>query len=267
MLRSLSSAVSCAVFAALISSSAFAQAPAPVAAGSARPSFEVATIKLTDPNFGGILVGFPSGRFSARGFTLKDLIGFAYDVDNRQIVEGPKWADTERYDVLGKPEKEGTPNPDLAKLMLQSLLAERYQLRFHHDTREMPVYVMTIAKNGIKMKARTDGDGGEKATMLIRGAKIPGRDTTVQFLATGLQKLVLDRPILDKTGLTGKYDFDLTWRPDPSQFRGNGDRVPSDPNDPDLFTALQQQLGLRLTAQKAPADVIVIDAAEKPSEN
>jgi hypothetical protein len=161
--RSLSSAVVCAVLAGLISSSLFAHAPAPAAAGSQRPSFEVATIKLTDPNFGGILVGFPSGRFSARGFT--------------------------------------------------------------------------------------------------------GRDTTVQFLATGLQKLVLDRPILDKTGLTGKYYFDLAWRPDPSQFRGNGDKVPSDPNNPDLFAALQEQLGLKLTAQKAPADVIVIDAAEKPTEN
>jgi uncharacterized protein (TIGR03435 family) len=89
----------------------------------------------------------------------------------------------------------------------------------------------------------------------------------VQFLASALQKLVLDRPVLDKTGVTGSFDFDLSWRPDPSQFRGNGDRVPSDLNDPDLFTALQQQLGLKLTAEKGPADVIVIDSAEKPFEN
>jgi uncharacterized protein (TIGR03435 family) len=86
-------------------------------------------------------------------------------------------------------------------------------------------------------------------------------------LAAGLQKIILDRPVLDKTGLTAHYDFDLKWRPDPSQFRGNGDKLQSDPNDPDLFTALQEQLGLKLAAEQAPVDVIVIDSAEKPSEN
>lgn len=233
--------------------------------GQTRPSFEVATIKLTDPAFGGILAGFPPGRFEARGFTLEDLVGMAYQVDNRQIADGPKWAETERYDIVGTTMKQSTP--DQINVMMQSLLADRFQLKVHHDTKELPVYVLTVAKGGPKMKVRTEGDGGAKESMLIRGALIPGRDTTTQFLAAGLQKIILDRPVLNKTGLTAHYDFDLKWRPDPSQFRGNGDKLSSDPNDPDLFTALQEQLGLKLTAERAPVDVVVIDSAEKPSEN
>ena len=209
----------------------------------------------------------PGGIFSTKGFTLNDLIGFAYDVDNRQIVDGPKWSDSDRYDVLGKMEATSSPSPDNAKRMLQTLLAERFQLKIHREPRDMPVYVMTVAKNGVKMKPSTQGDDGAGGSMPIQGAKIPGRDTTVQFLATGLQKLVLDRPVLDETGLTGGFDFILSWRPDPSQFHGMGDKVKSDPNDPDLFTAMQEQLGLKLTAQKGVAPVIVVDHADKPSDN
>ena len=231
------------------------------------PSFEVATIKRTDPTFPGTVVGgFRVGRFSAQGFTLKDLIGYAYDVDNRQIVGGPKWSDSEKYDIVGKPEKTGPLSPDVGKLMLQTLLSERFQLKIHRDVREMPVYVMTVAVGGLKMKLRSEGDGGAPGGMPIEGAKIAGRNTTIQFLAYGLQQL-LDRPVLDSTGVPGRFDFDLSWRPDPTQFRGRGDQVPGSPDDPDLFTALKQQLGIRLEPQKAPAPVIIVDSAEKPSDN
>jgi uncharacterized protein (TIGR03435 family) len=231
------------------------------------PSFEVATIKLTDPSFpGAVIGGFRFGRFSAQGFTLKDLIAYAYDVDNRQVAGGPKWSDSERYDIPGKPEKSGALSPEAGKLMLQTLLTERFQLKIHRDSREMPVYVMTVARGGLKMKPRTEGDGGAPGGMPIQGAKIPGRNTTIQFLAYGLQQL-LDRPVLNETGVTGGFDFDLSWRPDPSQFRGQGDKVPANPDDPDLLTALQQQLGLRLEAKKALAPVVVLDSAEKPSDN
>jgi uncharacterized protein (TIGR03435 family) len=265
MLRSTSV---CACLGLLIAASGFGQVPAPPERPYAAPlSFEVATIKQTDPSFPGTVVGgFRFGRFSAQGFTLKDLIAYAYDVDNRQIVGGPKWSDSERYDILGKPEKSGALDPDAGKLMLQTLLAERFQLKIHRDTRELPVYVMTVAKSGPKMKRRADGDANAPGGMPIQGAKIPGRNTTIQFLAYGLQQL-LDRPVLDKTDLTGRFDFDLSWRPDPTQFSGQGDKVPSNPDDPDLFTALQQQLGLRLEAQKALAPVVVLDSAEKPSDN
>jgi uncharacterized protein (TIGR03435 family) len=150
--------------------------------------------------------------------------------------------------------------------MLQTLLSERFQLKIHRDVREMPVYVMTVAAGGLKMKLRSERDGGAPGGMPIEGARIPGRNTTIQFLAYGLQQL-LDRPVLDSTGVLGRFDFDLSWRPDPTQFRGRGDQVPSSPDDPDLFTALKQQLGIRLEPQKAPAPVIIVDSAEKPSDN
>jgi hypothetical protein len=142
------------------------------------------------------------------------------------------------------------PSPKNAKLMLQTLLADRFQLKSHGDTREMPAYLMTVAKSGVKMKARTEGDGGEPGSSLpVQGARMPGRNTTVQFLATG------------------GFDFVLSWRPDPRQFHGTGDKIRSDPNDPDLFTAMREQLGPKLTAQKGMAPVIVVDNAEKPSAN
>jgi uncharacterized protein (TIGR03435 family) len=177
----------------LLVPNAFGQAaPAPETPSSLL-AFEVATIKPTSPDFRGILISFPGGRFSGQGFTLRDLIGYAYDADNsRQVIGGPSWIDSERYDVMGKPERTDSLTLDEVKLMLQTLLAERFQLKIHRDTREMPVYVMTVAKSGLKMKQRSDGDGGEPAGMLIRGPSIPGRDTTVQFLAAGLEKLVLD---------------------------------------------------------------------------
>jgi uncharacterized protein (TIGR03435 family) len=258
MLRAISAGL-----AILISFSAFGQAPA------APKTFEVATVKLTDPNFGGILIQFPGGTLSLRGFTLKDIIGFAYDVDNRQIFNIPKVLESERYDVVGKADKPLTPASTEAKEMLQSLLAERFQLKFHRETREIPVYVLTVAKGGHKMKARTEGDGGPPTSMLFRGANLPARNTSMAMLAGGLQKLVLDRPIIDKTGLTGNFDFDLAWRPDGTQFGGRGGTLPAaaDPDRLDIFTAIQEQLGLKLNAEKGPGEVIVVDKVEKPSEN
>lgn len=252
----------CAVLLVLTAARAHAQTPRPAL------EFEVATIKPTDPNFGGILVGFPGGMFSARGFTLKDLVGLAYDVDNRQIVEVPKALESTRFDVQAKlPANAGPPNPDLIKPMLQKLLAERYQLTFRRETREMPVYVLSVARGGHKLKPRQEGDGGEPTSMLFRGATVPGRNVSIALFAGGLQKLVVDRPILDKTGLTGNWDFDLTWRPDAGQFGGRGAQLPADPDKPDIYTAIQEQMGLRLEAQRGPAPVLVIERAEPPTEN
>jgi uncharacterized protein (TIGR03435 family) len=137
------------------------------------------------------------------------------------------------------------------------LLSERFKLKIHRDVREMPLYVMTVAAGGLKMKLRSEGDGGAPAGMPNEGARILGRNTTIQFLAYGLQQL-LDRPVLDSTRVPGRFDFDLSWSPD---------QVPSSPDDPDLFTAFKQQLGIRLEPQKAPAPVIIVDSAEMPSDN
>jgi uncharacterized protein (TIGR03435 family) len=186
----------CATFAILISSLAFGQAPAtPVA-------FDVATIKPTDPAFRGILFGAPGGVFSARGCTLRDLISYAYGFDNRRILGVPKSFESERYDIVGKSEK-GRPTPTEAKLMLQTLLADRFQLRFHRETSEIPVYILSVAKGGPRMKPRTEGDGGAPRSMLFQGPKLLARNLSIADLAAGLQRMVLDRPVIDKTGLTG----------------------------------------------------------------
>jgi uncharacterized protein (TIGR03435 family) len=252
----------CAGLAVLISSSAFAQTRA------APMAFEVATIKSTDPAFGGILIQYPAGTLSLRGFTLRDLIGFAYDLDNRQILGVPKLLESERYDVVGKAEKRmDRSNQNEAKLMMQTLLADRFQLKFHRETREIPVYVLSIGKGGHKMKPRTEGDGGAPTSMLFRGDNVPGRNVSMTMLAGGLQKLVLDRPVIDKTGLTGGFDFDLSWQPNATQLGGRGGALPTDSDKPDIFTAIQEQLGLKLESERGPAEVIVVDKAEKPSDN
>jgi uncharacterized protein (TIGR03435 family) len=246
------SCVYCSGIAMFVASVAFAQTPL---------VFEVATIKPTDPAFGGIVMRLAGGRFSATGFTLRDLIAFAYEVDISQIAGGPNWAASERYDVLGKPEKEGPLTRDIARVMLRDLLTDRFQLKIHRETREMPVYILTLGKNGSKMKPRTEGDGGESTRLVFQGAKATGRNVSAKVLAEELQAMVFDRPVVDRTGLAGSFDFNLSWRPEA------GASAPGDPNDPDIFTAIQEQLGLRLQLQKAPAEMIVVDAAEKASEN
>jgi uncharacterized protein (TIGR03435 family) len=172
----------CATLAMLISSWALGQAPAPPMA------FDAATIKPTDPAFRGILLSAPGGVFSARGCTLKDLISYAYGFDNRRILGVPKSLESERYDIVGKSEK-GRPTPTEAKLMLQTLLADRFQLRFHRETREIPVYILSVAKGGPKMKPRMEGDGGAPRSMLFQGPKLPARKLSIADLAAGLERM------------------------------------------------------------------------------
>ena len=244
----------------LIAVAAFAQGPA------SPKAFEVATIKLTDPNFRGIGIGYPAGTLALRGFTLRDIIGFAYDMDNRQVLNIPKALESERYDVVGKADKPlGPATRGEAKLMLQSLLADRFQFRFHRETKEMSVYVLTIAKGGHKMKVRTEGDGGPPPSLRTQGPNAPGRNVPFAVLVETLQKLVVDRPIVDKTGLKGSFDFDLAWRP--ATIDGQTGVQPINEDRPDIFTALQEQLGLRLESQNGPTEVIAVDKAEKPSDN
>jgi uncharacterized protein (TIGR03435 family) len=250
------------IVALLMGMVAVAQIPA-----EQKPQFEVATIKPTDPSFGGILMRLTGGKFSATGFTLKDLIAFAYAVDNSQIGGGPEWLASDRYDVLGKPEKAGPLSRDAARIMLRPLLADRFHLKIHLDTKPMSVFVLTIEKNGPKLRPRTAGDGGETTHLTFHGASATGRNVPVKVLAEELQDMVLSRPVLDKTGLMGNFDFDLVWRPEP-KLSGIADASPSvDLNLPDIFTAIQEQLGLKLESTKAPTEVIVIDSAEHPSEN
>jgi uncharacterized protein (TIGR03435 family) len=239
-----------------------AQSPQP-----SPPLFEVATIKPTNPSFGGILIRLTGGKFSATGFTLKDLIAFAYEVDNSQIGGGPEWFASDRYDILGKPEKPGPLSRDSARTMLRPLLADRFHLKIHFETKPMSVFVLTIEKNGSKLRPRTAGDGGETTRLTFHGARATGRNVSMMVLAEEMQAMVLGRPVLDKTGLVGTFDFDLVWSPEP-KLSGIADAsAPVDPNVPDIFTAFREQLGLKLESRKELTKVIVVDDATKPSEN
>lgn len=154
--------------------------------------------------------------------------------------------------------------------MMGKLLAERFQLAFHRDKRELAVYAIVVAKGGQKLTTST-GDPNGGGSLFFRGlGQLPGRNVTVADLAGVMQSAVLDRPVIDQTGLQGRWDFTLNWTPDEFQFASFGPRPPTpagDANAPDLFTAFQQQLGLKLESTKAMAEVLVVDKVAKPPDN
>lgn len=249
---------------------AIPQPPAPMAAG-AKAVFEVATIKLSNPNVPGKLFTVKGRQVLTVNTTVNDLIVFAYDVHPRQIAGAPDWAASQKYDVTGQPEASGVPNVVQLRAMMRQLLTDRFKLTFHRDTRELPVYAIVVGPNGHKL-TKNDTNPNGLPGLLFRGLGVlPGTNATIADLAGVMQSAVLDRPVVDKSGLPGRYDFTLRWTPDESQFAGLGVQVPpptSDPNaPPGLFTAIQEQLGLKLDATRAPAEVLVIDTVERPSEN
>ena len=154
---------------------------------------------------------------------------------------------------------------------VRSMLADRFQLTVHRETKEGAVYALVVAKGGPKLKENTEG-AGRPGIFARRRGELTGTSALIQWLTQALSNQ-LSRPVVDKTGLTSKYDFQLQWTPDPSQIPpgmpppGVEALPPADPNGPDVFTAIQEQLGLRLESQKGPVDVLVVDRIEKPSEN
>jgi uncharacterized protein (TIGR03435 family) len=247
--------------------------PPKLMAAGANPSFEVATIKPSDPASQGasMLVGRGGGNlFTTTNSSLSDLITFAYGLHARQVTGGPAWMESDKFDVTAKPDQEGVPNVTQLRTMVQKLLVDRFQLTFHHDKKELSVYAITVAKTGPKM-AKSQATGNLPGF----GGRGPGnigvRNTTMAEFAEFLQSRIVDRPVVDQSGLTDRYDFPLVWTPDGAQTGAPKPDAPpaaSNPDDPpDLFTAFQQQLGLKLEATKAPVDVFVIDKVEKPSAN
>jgi len=245
---------------------------------AARPAFdafEVATIKPTDPDAQGRYIRMQSAhRFYAKGFTLQALVAAAYSLTPRAISGGQAWTDSDRYDILALTPGEVQPNPDEQMAMLRKLLAERFQLTFHREPKELPVYALTVAKSGAKLK-HSEAPPGELPYLINTvypeekgGVRVllPARNATMTQFAAMLQRGVLDRTVVDKTGLPGAYDFDLEWTPDESQFGGQLPRS-VESTKPDLFAAMQEQLGLRLEATRGPVAVLVIDRVERPSEN
>jgi len=237
----------------------------------ANPSFEVATIKPGKPGSPGKGLGLRDPRtFMTINYSVSDLISFAYKVHVRQITGAPAWLEDEKYDIQATPDPPGMPSTRQIEIMVQKLLAERFKLAFHHDKKELSVFALTVGKTGSKLTASTSNL--DVPGLSFRGLGVMNAMNANMSDFTGtMQSLVLDRPVVDQTGLKGRFDFELKWTADDSQFPGLKGQLPPPRDDvetqPDLFTAIQQQLGLKLEAVKIPVDVLVIDHVEKPSAN
>lgn len=244
--------------------------PVPDMDPKADPSFEVATIKPSKPEAPGKLFAVRAGKFSTANFTVGEMISTAYGVQARQVIGAPAWVWTEKFDIQAQSDTPG--NPSLRQLMseVQKLMADRFQLKFHRDKKEFSALVVTLAKGGPKLKS-SEGDPKGLPGLFFGG---PGvltvSNASISDFTHLMQSAVLDRPVVDQTGLTGKYDFTLKWTPDEAQLAQMGMKAPaSDAVDapPNLFTALSEQLGLRMDSGKAQVDVLVLDKVEHPSEN
>jgi len=241
----------------------------PAMSADADPSFEVATIKPSKPGVPGKVITMRGTRFIAMNATLADLIAVAYSVQQSQVMGGPKWLSFDKFDIDGEPDAPGAPNHQQEATMVGKLLADRFQLKFHRETKNMSAYVLTVAKNGPKMQK--DDSNGVPTLYFPQLGIFFVRDASMDEVAQVIQLTVFDRPVVNETELEGKWDFILKWTPDESQFSGLGMKVPppSDAADapPPLFTAIQEQIGLKLEGGKAAVPVLVIDHVEPPSPN
>jgi uncharacterized protein (TIGR03435 family) len=264
------------------------------------PEFEVASIKpmkgIPDRTFFGLR---PGGHFFANGVATKFLIEEAYGVKDSQLVDVPSWLSTDRYDIDAKCDEataaalnkmKPEARNEQIKLMLQALLADRFKLSLGHETKDLSVYALLIARNGPKLTPsaskpaekspdmpRTPGMGGgaQPGIMMNGRGQLTETYGDMDMLANALSRFA-GRPVVNKTGLTGRYDLTLKWTPDDAEMAGMGGGPrpggeaappPPDPSGPSLFTAVQEQLGLKLDPQKTPMEVLVIQHVEHPTEN
>ena len=237
----------------------------------ASPSFEVATIKPTGEDLVGAAYGIEGRVFSTRNTSLTYLLAYSNDVQQNQIIGAPAWADTDKFDIKAEPETPGQPSRQQLNSMVRKLLADRFKLTFHREKRVLPAYVLVLEGSAPKIAKSDDNSAAGPGFSGHGFGTIVVTNSTMSDFVHMLQVLVLDRPVVDQTGLTGKYNFTLTWTPDDSQYFRTGMKPvqPSTTADtpPDLFTAINQQMGMRLRATRLPVDVLVIDHAEKPSAN
>jgi uncharacterized protein (TIGR03435 family) len=258
----------------------------------ADPSFDVATIKPNNSGATSMQQLTVNGRnFATRASSLLDLISFSYEVQAKQIVGGPDWMDKDRYDIAAVPDIDGAPNPEQVRSMIRKLLKDRFKLTFHKEKRDMSAYVLTVAKSGQKLTP-TERKGplpGIGFRPMAGGLMLNMINGTLADLTGFLQIIVLDRPVVDRTELKDKFDLVVKFTPDETQFHGHPPKLPgaaaaasgsssgssgnaaptpdTTESFPDLFQAFQQQLGLKLDAEKTAVDVIAIDHVEKPSAN
>jgi uncharacterized protein (TIGR03435 family) len=274
-----------------------AQAPSSATGATSAATFEVASIKPNKSGDGRVMIGMPpTGRFTATNVPVRLLMQQSFNLQPFQIVGGPSWITSDRFDVVAKA-PDGFA-PDQLRPMVRALLVDRFKLKTHMETREMPIYELVLARPDGKLgsnltPAKTDCEAmrGRRAGGPPPAPPQPGQPIECGFMigignmnAGGMPMLELarslsgfvNRIVVDKTGLKGNYDFQITYTPD---GRGNplglppgappvGVEAPAgDPNGASLFTALQEQLGLKLDSQKGPVEVLVIDSIEQPTED
>ena len=245
---------------------------------AARPAFaefEVASIKPAQPNETGRWLRMQGAhQFAVHNHALLTMIAAAYNVSPRAISGGPGWVESDRYEILAKTPTDVRPNLAEQMAMLQKLLADRFHLSFHREPRELSFYAITVAKDGPKLKpttvtADTFPEGPPPLIFVVspQVIKLPARYASIADFAAVLQRAAIDRPVVDRTGLSGRYDFDLEFTPDETLFQGELGNGTPDSDKPGLSAAMQQQLGLKLEPTRGPLDAIVIDHVERPSEN
>jgi uncharacterized protein (TIGR03435 family) len=238
--------------------------------------FDVASVKAYGVQDGNFMVRYqPDGTFRAVGATLKMLVMAAYDVKAFQVLNAPEWTGTELWEIQAKADASGGPSRADAKARVRALLEERYKLKVHRERRIMPVYALVVTKSsGIRMTVATSN---EQPGICPCGPALLAPNRASMAMLADLLSTRLWRVVIDKTGLKGEYAFKLAWKPMPNEYGpealglppGTGNSPPPDEANvgPSIFTALKEQLGLRLDSQKGPVEVIVIDSVERPSEN
>jgi uncharacterized protein (TIGR03435 family) len=217
-------------------------------------SFDVASVKPSAPDSHTETRRWPGGRFTATGITLRALMQRAWDVQDFQIVGGPKWIDNDRFDIDARARLD-----DTAKLntLIQALLAERFHLKVHQETRTTLGYSLVAAKRGIKLTRNPTS--GASTWSLFRG-NLVAKNASMDMLASDILQKALHRPVVNNTGLDGTFDLKLTWAPD------DDTSVEAEPL-PSFFTAVREELGLELKPHPQQAVVFVIESVEKPSAN
>ncbi|HEY5056592.1 MAG TPA: TIGR03435 family protein, partial [Acidobacteriaceae bacterium] len=228
---------------------AIPEAPKPMAK-DAKPGFEVVTIKPRGPDAKpGKNIGFQGRHFIGRNFNVDDLLALAYGLHTKQIIGAPDWFNSELYDIDGIPDVPGVPSQAQIDIMLQKLLADRFGLKFHHEQRELSVFAINVAKNGPKIQVTTAAgpdDGIGFGFRSISPANLSVRNMTITDFGKWMQASVMDRPVVDQTGLKDRYDFTLNWSSDDSQFaqfRSTGafPTAKDDPNAPPALNDAMQQ--------------------------
>ncbi len=239
--------------------------PAPV------PAYEVATVKPSEPDEQGRGLNFRGRHLVVKNLAVEDLITLGYNIHPKQVTGGPAWLKEDHYDMDILTDHDGAPSLAWARGVVRKLLADRFSLKSHEETKVLSAYVLTVSRKGPNLtKSPSDPDsppelGGPQGMYRVRNGSM------AEFAQ--LLQGTLDRPVLDQTGLKGRYDFTLRWTPDESQYGGrfltqnNADNGTNTDSPPPLFTAIQEQLGLKLEAKKAPVILFVVDGIDRPSAN